>query len=1243
MATLFDTLQTIELLFASMREAGGEAFRRVAASVLELAALSDADAALAMARIQYLERQLPIRLTSNDDVLRAKQLCLGAALRLRAAAREVINDWPAPMAHEVRQLAAMLDGTGRGGEPTPEGALIQLRDTTEALMKVPASVLAAWVLAQGGEAAAAIRKLVAEVSGGGWNTVAREAASRVLIAAPDGPLAPLARLFAKRNPYRLAMDTLWEARNEYLGHGALRPNPADTAELVAWFVAPEPGHHPPPSVKHSVATLAAGLAAAAAEAPWAGLRLEAVDGDTVIDLTGAAALDRWSSDPRHHHHEGRMLDVRLVADGLVLPLGPLVAARICTECERRDLFIFDSAKRGKQWPKYFHDYAKGHRNRVSAKQQPELQAAFEVIGEAAIPPRPAQRLRDHAAMLHLDALRIDRLYRSPALLRRPLAAFIAAHDRGLFWLQAPAHVGKTTFAQALAGILPDDPVAPPRFDDDRPIGSGSGVVGYFCKQEFRENRESFMKALCTQLPAALGIPQRDRERFPEVSEVLDAEQPALALATWLERWRALANQPEGRLLLLVDGLDEADSPASADSILGLLPAAKDLTAGLYVLLTSRPIDPAVTRSTDRAPVWLAPVITKLLAAGPAQAWPVKLDDADYVALLGDYAKAALRERATPELVADLVVQADHRFSLFSLLVGQLSSLPPAEVAKLGTKDTVYDRFLGGLEPRFGPKLADDLLAVLAVLAAAQMAHAWTRSEAARVPDPVTGKPVALEPLPELWPGLTLEVLAEAAGLDEPADAAGRRYGVALVEALLLLRGALLVWRAADGTARYRLGLSELADRLAGQPPWGAAVQRAEARLAGLCLDAVVDTLEPEWRSDAEPDAEAERLLREVFPLLPGLVALAGSDTVQRRYANEPVADVGLWVEARHGERVAASARQVAWYDAVLAARYHGAGPADGDATRINDLAGAYMNRGVAKQSAPGFGPGAAIADYDRAITLREALQATLGEEWPVPWRNDLANAYMNRGVAKESAPGFGPGAAIADYDRAITLMEALQATLGEQWPVPWRNDLAGAYMNRGTAKQSAPGFGPGAAIADYDRAITLREALQATLGEQWPVPWRNDLAGAYVNRGAAKRSAPGFGPGAAIADYDRAITLREALQATLGQEWPVPWRNAPGFGPGAAIADYDRAITLREALQATLWRRQRHGRSAPLAQRPRRRLHEPRQRQAGPPPASGPAPPSPTTTAPSRSWRRCRPRWARTGRCPGATTSPAPT
>jgi hypothetical protein len=59
-------------------------------------------------------------------------------------------------------------------------------------------------------------------------------------------------------------------------------------------------------------------------------------------------------------------------------------------------------------------------------------------------------------------------------------------------------------------------------------------------------------------------------------------------------------------------------------------------------------------------------------------------------------------------------------------------------------------------------------------------------------------------------------------------------------------------------------------------------------------------------------------------------------------------------------------------------------------------------------------------------TSTTRLRETLGEIWPVPWRNDLANAYMNRGNAKQSAPGHGAPAAIADYDAAVAIMERLR-------------------------------------------------------------------------------------------------------------------------------------------------------------------------------------------------------------------------
>lgn len=48
------------------------------------------------------------------------------------------------------------------------------------------------------------------------------------------------------------------------------------------------------------------------------------------------------------------------------------------------------------------------------------------------------------------------------------------------------------------------------------------------------------------------------------------------------------------------------------------------------------------------------------------------------------------------------------------------------------------------------------------------------------------------------------------------------------------------------------------------------------------------------------------------------------------------------------------------------------------------------------------------------------------------------------------APERSEGCAIADYNQAMKLMEALRTALDPvgQWPATWRNDLATAYTNR---------------------------------------------------------------------------------------------------------------------------------------------------------------------------------------------------
>ena len=225
------------------------------------------------------------------------------------------------------------------------------------------------------------------------------------------------------------------------------------------------------------------------------------------------------------------------------------------------------------------------------------------------------------------------------------------------------------------------------------------------------------------------------------------------------------------------------------------------------------------------------------------------------------------------------------------------------------------------------------------------------------------------------------------------------------------------------------------------------------------------------------------------------------------------------------------------------------------------VAAVYVNRGAAKASAAGHGPGAAIADYDRAIALMEALRQELEPQgaWDPGLRDGLARAYMNRGVAKQDAAGHGPGAAIADYDRAIALMEALRQELEPQgkWDQSLRNGLTMAYMNRGVAKQDAAGHGPGAAIADYDRAIALMEALRQELEPQgkWDQSLRNSLASTYVNRGAAKRDAEGHELTAALTDYLHASDLLTPLLYVASSIFPpaIETKLRATLGTGRAL------------------------------------------------------------------------------------------
>lgn len=227
---------------------------------------------------------------------------------------------------------------------------------------------------------------------------------------------------------------------------------------------------------------------------------------------------------------------------------------------------------------------------------------------------PPEGLRDATlsqgwVLRALDRARVDRNYRSPRYLRADLAAFLAERSRGVYWLQAPAHIGKTTFIQGLAGDseLTDEPIDP-RFDPSSQARSQLGgqaapgsapapgrIVAYYCRKEYRPGVGGLLSRLEDRLAAVYDPSDNVKNDRPLPPNRTGAPTPERFLE-WLRDWRHCAalrvhyTATLGPLIVCIDGLDESRPPEEGDWPLQVLPAADLLPAGLYLVLTSRPPD-----------------------------------------------------------------------------------------------------------------------------------------------------------------------------------------------------------------------------------------------------------------------------------------------------------------------------------------------------------------------------------------------------------------------------------------------------------------------------------------------------------------------------------------------------------------------------------------------------------------------------------------------------------------------------
>jgi len=1119
---------------------------------------------------------------------------------------ELVATWPGPIAHEVGMLGPLLE---RGHAV---GVLWQLRDVAEVLIKVPAIILARDLLDHGGspEIRQDIRGTFfhTELSMGTWMGLARELSRAVMQGAGSGLVAPgLARLFwqtpKKPSPYQQALNHLVTLRNDLLGHGATRFDASEVTDTLRHYLIGGLDARLRKALNlPEVTTLAEGLDYAHGLNPWANLTLE-VDGPggrrPLIGAEGQEAHHRGAAPGAGHTQDPAPLflvsragdpgDAALdgsgdgPGDGRVLPLGPYLTARVCALCNYRDVFLFNGWDRDRGRFDLL-DYQIGHRMRQPWHCAPDLHLASMEQCDDPAPgfgtdggERPS--LTNASIVALLDDTALDRRYLSPGYLRQPLRDFLARERRGIFWLQAPGHLGKSLFVQGL------DPLG--GFENQDPLPENLKVAAVYIRREYRYGHVQLLHQLERAIkdPRVLDLAEPAYERLQIDDKA--ADPPAAFLGFIAECMRLTRHR--GRLLIALDGLDELRPPERHRSALDFIPAPATLPDGVYLLLSSRPLDDA-----QACPSWLGPRLVPRLGES-VRVHRVDQDDPGYVQLLRDYLEretAGARARLESDALAAgldpktarsearrhfderfplLVERSNGLFLYFAFLIDRIleRDLPLDALAGQPGQAQLYTDFLERLKDDLAPKQAELGRTLLLALAALEKANDWY----------IEGR-VEPHPVDPDWRGVPLEALAD---LIQHPGVDGE-----LLYVLLRLKSVLGAWRGESAdNSRYRLGLKDLATVIKDHPEWGPALRDTHRRLAEDALALVS-------RDGAEPPGGAATGTRP-DPWRLRYALAHGNLSGDAGLAGRIAGDQGLFSRiidegnaAYYTHRLTESIR---WR--TLALHQAEAMQGCGDPLWSNLLAAAYIIRGNAKQDATGHGPGAAIADYDAAIALMDDLRRLLEPDgrWEAALRNDLAGAYTNRGNAKQGATGHGPGAAIADYDSAIALMEDLRRLLEPEgrWGAGLRNDLATAYTGRGNAKQGATGHGPGAAIADYDAAIALREDLRRLLEPEgrWEARLRNDLATAYSNRGVAKQGATGHGPGAAIADYDAAIVLREDLRQLLEPEgrWEAGLRNglaqaytnrgnakqhATGHGPGAAIADYDSAIALGEDLRQLL-------------------------------------------------------------------------
>jgi tetratricopeptide (TPR) repeat protein len=1102
---------------------------------------------------------------------------VGASERCKALAdsplwcEQVIEQWPGPIAHEYGRLRERLVA----GDII--GAVWQLKDVAEIIARFPACVMYRDVLDNGNDDEFKRRSrnkmFGPAMSMGSWVTFANELAihlqkpskttttqspankaeeTSVTCSFKFPQIAGMFQVLASRkkdgeqqtNLFN-RINRLTEWRNKNIGHGAFRLDVSDFLKDIE--------EHLPKLHK----------ALKEVSDVWGDLELRSEDGKT---LTGADSIRNQHDASRNDAHAVSRLKLFLAKRGStdLFPLSPIVQLRRCSACQAQDVFLFDSRRIFRDTPgqdRYsFIDYLAGHGQESYWYAERDLDAEIRFLEAPDVVPIGDDTNLEGETLSYgiadlLDESSMAAQYLSPTYLRNALGEFLkecrTEKKGGLWWLQAPGHVGKSTFVTGID----------PRYSDlkEDPLAADLRVITFYIRREYQIWPGQFVDELNSQLRDALQI-KSGKEALPTLK--VDDAQPAEALVAWLVamRARAAATGNQDRVLICIDGLDElaVDSVKNERSIIDFLPAPNTIPDGIYFVLTSR--------QPSDIPAGVIARLGNRLA--DAQLYEVTTQLPAYQELMRTYFEGRLKVRNAARaksgdqkielepLFTAVLTQSDERFLYLSYITELLAdeTLPMDQVGQLPPADQLFGHFLNELQRLHDGKTPIGQLfkRILIHLAAAEEAYEKDKDSL-----PVVAR--------ELWQGLPLEILNKR--VEGKGDG---KLTVKLAYALYTLKPILGSWKGGDERhARYKLGLKGLVEIVRGR--WPEDLKAAHSQLAEELLKRAEGMADTEGANDIAGLDDDERWRLRYFGAHFLLCELQFQESVA--HGTSAINSILAWsdefteqAESDSSLRDAVCAIQTS----ILFLEYGKRGAdAQSLANWIRCLALCYGRRGNALT---GCGETkAALADYGYAIGLWKSLGKQLFEELPLAWSKAFAGVYSNRGNVLMACGKTEE--ALADYDQAIGLQKWLGEHPGEGLPLAWNYGFSIVYSNRGNALM---GFRKAEeALADYVKAIELNQSLHEP-GKECLPEWTNQLAGSYANMGNALMAC--HKPEDALEAFGQAIELGESLRK-LGKKCLPEWKNdlATAYSVmgnamifmeniSEALENFNQAISLRVSL-----------------------------------------------------------------------------